>query len=654
MYFCSGNTIRTPSIHQRMHSSVDIESSLQSAAEESARGNFSEAEMFAGNVISAVREATQTIPPSREQLIGVAKARLILSGIASRRGNFESAIALALELIDDLTAQRGSKDDDQQTIHDLHTKALNSIGIMQWNLGSYDKALEYFGKALAAHEKFNEHSAIARMMGNIGNVYYYLGEFDKALEYFGKALETHLRLDEKSMVADITGNIGNVYYVLNSHSLALDYYRQALTANEALGDASSVALVEGNIGIVYNSLGEYDKALECYERALKTHQALGEHSSIALVTGNIGIVYSSLGRYDTALDYYTQALTMHEQLGEKSEIAIVTGNIGSLYATPDYDGYNPLVAHEYLQKAIELCLTIGAKGLLVDLYKSQAELYEHEGQWKHAFISYKKYRELESEVQSEDAKQKALKLEQQKQTAEREKEIELAKAAAAAELLATTALLHKVLPESIATRIIAGEERIADYYSNVSVLFADMVGFTALATQVVPDIVVELLNHVFDVFDEIMKRHGCEKVKTMGDGYMAVAGAPEKCDDHAERIARAALEMLHEIQIPDDVQEYLPPDMIFKIRVGIHTGSAICGVMGRERFVWDVYSDAVNTASRMESTGEAGKIHVSQDFVSLLQHRSQLTGQHEFHFTERGEVEIKGKGIMKTYFLSPV
>lgn len=174
MYFCSGNTIRTPSIHQRMHSSVDIESSLQSAAEESARGNFSEAEMFAGNVISAVREATQTAPPSREQLIGVAKARLILSGIASRRGNFESAIALALELIDDLTAQRGSKDDDQQTIHDLHTKALNSIGIMQWNLGSYDKALEYFGKALAAHEKFNEHSAIARMMGNIGNVYYYL------------------------------------------------------------------------------------------------------------------------------------------------------------------------------------------------------------------------------------------------------------------------------------------------------------------------------------------------------------------------------------------------------------------------------------------------------------------------------------------------
>lgn len=113
---------------------------------------------------------------------------------------------------------------------------------------------------------------------------------------------------------------------------------------------------------MYNSLGEYDKALECYERALKTHQALGEHSSIALVTGNIGIVYSSLGRYDTALDYYTQACTMHEQLGDKSEIAIVTGNIGSLYAAPDYDGYNPLVAHDYLQKAIELCLTISAKG----------------------------------------------------------------------------------------------------------------------------------------------------------------------------------------------------------------------------------------------------------------------------------------------------
>ncbi|MBI3260081.1 MAG: adenylate/guanylate cyclase domain-containing protein, partial [Ignavibacteriae bacterium] len=152
------------------------------------------------------------------------------------------------------------------------------------------------------------------------------------------------------------------------------------------------------------------------------------------------------------------------------------------------------------------------------------------------------------------------------------------------------------------------------------------------------------LNYVFGEFDRIMKQHGCEKIKTIGDGYMAVAGAPIRCDDHAERIVSAAFEMVATTLLPEEIRQYLPKGTNFGVKIGVHTGSAIAGVFGNERFVYDVYSDAVNTAARMESHGEVGKIHVSEDLMKSLSDSS-------FRFIPRGEMNIKGKGAMKTYFL---
>jgi class 3 adenylate cyclase len=268
--------------------------------------------------------------------------------------------------------------------------------------------------------------------------------------------------------------------------------------------------------------------------------------------------------------------------------------------------------------------------------------------WEGFAAHFRKFYELEKEVQSEESKRQAERIEQQKRAAEREKQQSVERAQATA----TRELLDLVLPASIATRMLAGEKRIADYFPNVSILFADIVGFTALATEVPPDVVIDLLNHVFDIFDEIIRRNGCEKIKTIGDGYMAVSGAPEECSDHAERIARAALEMMEDIHLTDEIRKHLPKGTVFSVRIGIHTGAAVCGVIGRERFVWDVYSDAVNTAARMETNGEPGRIHVSREFAWLLRSRQRLAkGTEEFHLEERGEVEIKGKGMMKTYFL---
>ncbi len=566
-----------------------------------------------------------------------------------------------------------------------------NIGSVYQNLGSYDIALEYFNKALASHTELGETVSRARVTGNIGIVYYSIGTYGKALEYFNDALEMHVELGELTHAARVTGNVGNVYSSLGNYDKALEYYNKALASHKELGDIARVANVSGNIGNVYNFLGNSHKALEYYNKAIEIHSELGEIAGIAHVTGNIGNVYSSLGDYDKALEYYNKARVLHADLGDKHGLARVTGNIGSIYkqfgsydkaleyfnkafeiqtelgamasianalgnignvyADKKFDGYNPTKAEEYLLKAIDSGTQIGAKPMVVGFHKSLADLYELENRWQDFAVHFKKYIELKDEVNvAETKKQDAIR--------EQRKEIELAKAAAAAKLSATTTLLHRVLPESIASRMIAGEEDISDYFPSVSILFADIAGFTPISAQMPATIVVRFLNYVFGEFDKIMKKHGCEKIKTIGDGYMAVAGAPIECADHAERIAGAALAMQEAIHLPEEFREYLPKGKEFGIRVGLHTGAVVGGVIGDERFVYDIYSDAVNTASRMESHGKADKIHVSEEFKQAFletgrqgQPPESPTSPMSLHFAERGEMAIKGKGMMKTYFL---
>ena len=199
------------------------------------------------------------------------------------------------------------------------------------------------------------------------------------------------------------------------------------------------------------------------------------------------------------------------------------------------------------------------------------------------------------------------------------------------------------MPPTIANRIIAGEQNIADRFDSASVLFADVVGFTPMTASMPASAVLEFMNFVFAHFDGIAAKHGCERIKTIGDGYMAVCGAPVECEDHAERIARMAMEMLKDVALPASITEHLPAGVEFEIRIGLHTGSITGGVIGVGKLAYDIYGDAVNTASRMESHGEAGKIHVSEEFASAV--------GSSFSFTERGELEVKGKGMLRTYFL---
>ena len=200
-------------------------------------------------------------------------------------------------------------------------------------------------------------------------------------------------------------------------------------------------------------------------------------------------------------------------------------------------------------------------------------------------------------------------------------------------------LLLNILPGVIANRLRDGETTIADEFPDVTVMFADLVNFTKLSESLGPYELVKLLNDIFAIFDRRLEEFGLEKIKTIGDCYMVVAGVPEPAADHARRVCEFAF------AIREDFARFVATRGIgIGMRIGAHSGTAIAGVVGTKKFAYDLWGDVVNVASRMESSGEPGEIHVSEAFMVRLKDL--------YEFKARGNIEIKGKGPMQTFFVS--
>jgi adenylate cyclase len=199
-------------------------------------------------------------------------------------------------------------------------------------------------------------------------------------------------------------------------------------------------------------------------------------------------------------------------------------------------------------------------------------------------------------------------------------------------------LLLNILPAPIAERLKSGDDHIADNFADVTVLFADMVGFTGLAASMPAQAIVELLNDLFTRFDLAARDLGIEKIKTIGDAYMAVCGLPDPCANHVEQMLKMAVRMI------EVVREFnTERGMNLRIRIGINTGPVVAGIIGRRKFIYDLWGDTVNLASRMESHGLPDAIQVTRPIFEKMRDR--------YHFEERGPIEVKGKGTVETWIL---
>jgi class 3 adenylate cyclase/HAMP domain-containing protein len=226
----------------------------------------------------------------------------------------------------------------------------------------------------------------------------------------------------------------------------------------------------------------------------------------------------------------------------------------------------------------------------------------------------------------------------EKSNEELEHRVERRTAALQAEQAKSEELLLNILPEQIATRLKQNPGIIADDFQEVTVLFADIVAFTALSAHLGSAKTVEFLNAIFSVFDQLSEKHGLEKIKTIGDAYMVVGGLPNPKPNHREAIVDMALEMQQEIKHFKVVDQ-----QTVSLRIGIHTGAAVAGVIGTKKFIYDLWGDTVNLASRMESHGEPDRIQVSEAVYQFL--------KQEYTFEKRGTIAVKGQGEMTTYWL---
>ena len=200
-------------------------------------------------------------------------------------------------------------------------------------------------------------------------------------------------------------------------------------------------------------------------------------------------------------------------------------------------------------------------------------------------------------------------------------------------------LLQNILPLSIIKKLRENPDTIAERFEDCTVLFSDIVGFTQMSKTMPAVSIVELLNEIFSKFDDLAEKYKLEKIKTIGDAYMVVGGLPEPNEDHAKRVASFALEMLEMIRILR-----LETNIPIEVRIGINSGAAVAGVIGKKKFIYDLWGDSVNTASRMESHGVPGHIQVSES--------TYLQIKDFFQFKDRGKMEVKGLGLVQSYLLT--
>jgi class 3 adenylate cyclase/tetratricopeptide (TPR) repeat protein len=559
-----------------------------------------------------------------------------------------------------------------------------NIGLVHYQTGKFSRSLEYYQRAIALYEECGERAVMGGILGNIGNIYAVTGDYVRSLEAYHRATALHTEFDQRNGIASVTCNIGNLHKFTGNYPMALEFYHRALDAFEQLGNQRFLANVLLNMGGLYDLLGEAEQALPYLHRSHDVYTQINDRNGIASSLGNIGLVTSRTGDTATALEHLRRAAALLRELGDPRSLAHCLGNtITVLIDDEQWDEAAALFSELESLHATEPQLQIiaeqirsrfqlreGAIDRAIEALKSAlpiatshtipmdaATLHRHLrdlAMTRNDLAAYvehnNEYARITEEINGKETTSKLAMQDAERRIAaeriEHEKQL---------------AVLHSTLPKHIADRVARGET-VTDQFDEAAVLFLDVAGFTTNTSALDATAVVDLLQQIFTAFDAICAMHDVMKIKTIGDSYMAVA-FPSDASSAVINIANIAVAML---ESPFTWPHTKQP---VAFRIGIHLGPVVAGVIGTERLQYDVWGDTVNVASRMESHGEPGRIHVSEAFASALDpglrrgdddvltaHSPPLTDNDSLTpdsltLQVRGVVSIKGKGPMTTYWL---
>ncbi|WP_297692404.1 adenylate/guanylate cyclase domain-containing protein [uncultured Eudoraea sp.] len=472
-------------------------------------------------------------------------------------------------------------------------------------------------------------------MISIAGTYTAMDNFKNAQTYFSKGIEVLRKVNDSIKIATALLNAGDDYFNSNKLDSALIYTSEAVDIFEKINYSLGQAYSLGNLGMIYAEQ-EKDKLAEAYiNSAISILEELEDYYPISVYLTYMSDIYIRKNNFPTALSYATRSLELATQYGLKeqisdanlklSELYEVTGDLATSYKYyKDHITYrDSLINLENVQQAADLRTNyeVSQKQIEVDLADQRRKNQRNIsiataiGLFMFLLMAIGLFRRNNY-------------IRKTKQIIEEEKE-------------RSDKLLLNILPEETALELKEKGKVKAKKYDAVTVLFSDFKGFTSYSEKLSPEALVETVDFYFSKFDAIIVKHGLEKIKTIGDAYMCAGGLHDNEKDHAGKMVLAAMEIAAFVE--DTKNNIAASELTFDIRIGINTGPVVAGVVGTNKFAYDIWGDTVNVASRMESNSEAGKINISENTYELI--------KDSYDCAFRGEIKVKNRGSLKMYFV---
>ncbi|MBI4929456.1 MAG: tetratricopeptide repeat protein [Bacteroidetes bacterium] len=530
--------------------------------------------------------------------------------------------------------------------------------------------LKYSEEALRLSEKLYDKRGVASSLNNLGYVYANFGKMDEALEYYLKSMKIWEELDDKKGIATALNELGFIYDATGRRDKALESYEKSLTIRMKLGDKKDIGYSLNNIGVEYKIMGNLDKALVYFMQSLDAWESAKHIEGISTALNNIGFCYYIKNNLLDALQYYHKGLELQKEIRNMFGVGNSLNNIGAVY----HKLGDEKKAIEYSEEALKIAqennypeFIARAAKLLADIYslKAQKAFGQDVGSWKKAYEYHKFYSEMKDTLLNQESSKQITEMQTKYETEKKEQQIALLNkdkelqdaqmnrqkiiiwSVAAGLLVAlilsvfifrerrkSEKLLLNILPAETARELKQHGKATAKHYENVTVMFTDFKNFTDISEKLSAEELVSELDFLFKKFDEVISKYPIEKIKTIGDAYMCVGGLPTANTTNAMDVVKAAMEIQNWMKGQSNK---------WSLRIGIHTGSVTAGVVGDKKFAYDIWGDTVNTASRMESSGKAGKINISGTTQELIKNK--------FSCQFRGKIPAKNKGEIEMYFV---
>ncbi|MBK8847120.1 MAG: tetratricopeptide repeat protein [Bacteroidetes bacterium] len=565
--------------------------------------------------------------------------------------------------------------------------AYNSLGTINNMKGDYLPALEFYKKALKVREQTGDKRSIAASYNNIGLVYTARGDFPVALKNLFTCLKISEEIGDKKNISSSYINIGNIYTKQGNKPEALKNYFAALKIVKEIGYKRGIAGAYDGIGIIYRNQGNYPEALKNHFASLKTREEMGDQQGIAYSYSNIGEVYALQGNYPEALKNYFAYLKISEEMEDKNSIAYSFVNIGNVYTKQNK--YSE--ASDFLNKGLSLSKGIGNLQSIQESYEGLASLDSAQGNFNKALEHYKLYIIYRDSIANTENAKKTVALQMNYDFGKKQDSLNVVQAGkdmlaqkelqkqklvrngfiggfaivllfagvffrqrnktkkeklkAEEERKRSEDLLLNILPAEVAEEIKATGTAKAKAFTMVTVMFTDFKDFTTVSEKVSAELLVEEIHACFSAFDNIINKNKIEKIKTIGDAYMCAGGLPVSNYTHATDMLQAAFE-IRDYMLQRKKEKEARGEISFVLRIGIHTGPVVAGIVGVKKFAYDIWGDTVNIASRMESSGEAGKVNISGSTYELVKDK--------FNCIHRGKIEAKNKGEIDMYFVERI